>query len=52
MNKVKELFLELICRNYPCGSQRCEMDDEQIEGCELYQTFKEKIDNICKEMLW
>ena len=37
---VQELFLESVCKNYNCGSQRCDRSEEWLEGCKLYREFK------------
>ena len=41
---IAELFLKIVCRDYPCGSQRCDGSHEWIEGCQLYQEFKKNIE--------
>ena len=43
---VQELFLESVCKNYNCGSQRCDRSEEWLEGCKLYQEFKNGVNEL------
>ena len=49
--KLRELFLEKVCRNYNCGSQRCDGGPEWISGCSLYREFVSGIDILTEELL-
>ena len=48
---VQELFLESICKNYNCGSQRCDRSDEWLEGCKLYKEFKNGVEDLISKTL-
>ena len=40
--KIKELqkkFLDTVCKESNCGSQRCDGSEEWLEGCKLYKDF-------------
>lgn len=48
---LRELFLDKICNNYNCGSQRCDCSPEWVDGCTLFKEFKEEINAICEKLL-
>lgn len=48
---LRELFLTKVCKNYACGSQRCDGGPEWISGCQLFKKFCESIDNISNDLL-
>lgn len=48
---VETVFLRGVCKNYMCGSQRCDGGHEWIEGCQLYREFKETVENKMAELL-
>ena len=48
---VETVFLRGVCKNYMCGSQRCDGTHEWIEGCQLYREFKETVENKMAELL-
>ena len=50
-NMVETVFLKGVCKNYLCGSQRCDGGHEWIEGCQLYREFKETVENKMAELL-
>ncbi len=48
---VQELFLESVCKNYNCGSQRCDRSEEWLEGCKLYREFKDSVEGLISKTL-
>lgn len=48
---IETVFLRGVCKNYMCGSQRCDGGHEWIEGCQLYREFKETVENKMAELL-
>lgn len=48
---IETVFLRGVCKNYMCGSQRCDGSHEWIEGCQLYREFKETVENKMAELL-
>ncbi len=48
---IRELFLSKVCKNYPCGSQRCDGGPEWVNGCKLFQEFKNEIDIMSDKIL-
>lgn len=40
---LQDIFLKRICENTNCGSQRCDCSPVWVNGCKLYQEFKEDI---------
>ena len=49
--RLRELFLDKVCRKYPCGSQRCDGGPEWITGCSLYKEFIKGIDALSEQLL-
>ena len=49
--RLRELFLDKVCRKYPCGSQRCDGGPEWITGCALYHEFVKGIDELSEQLL-
>ena len=48
---MEALFLESICKNIICGSQRCECNHVWIEGCQRYQKFKADLEQLANKHL-
>ena len=48
---VETVFLRGVCKNYMCGSQRCDGSHEWIEGCQLYREFKKSVEEKMAELL-
>ncbi len=48
---IKDLFLKGVCREYLCGSQRCDCSDEWLEGCRLYKDFKNDVEDLISKTL-
>jgi hypothetical protein len=44
-NYIVDIFLEEICANVNCGSQRCDGSAEWLGGCERFRDFKRKYNN-------
>ena len=49
--KLEEFFLANFCRNYPCGSQRCDGSDECVEYCRKYIEFRNTVTDKIEWML-
>ena len=43
---IKELFIKGVCKEYSCGSQRCDCSDEWLEGCKLYKEFETEVKGL------
>lgn len=48
---IETVFLRGVCKNYMCGSQRCDGGHEWIEGCQLYREFKKSVEEKMAELL-
>lgn len=49
--KLQEFFLSNFCREYPCGSQRCDGSEECLEGCKKYKEFRDKTKEIISDLM-
>ena len=48
---IQELFLDGICKEYLCGSQRCDRSEEWLEGCKLYKEFMNGVEDLISKTL-
>ena len=48
---MRELFLDKVCKNYRCGSQRCDGGPAWVSGCTLYEKFKQEVDVISERLI-
>lgn len=48
--KLQEFFLTNFCREYPCGSQRCDGSEECLEGCAKYRQFRDVVKSAIEKL--